>query len=119
MSKAKTFNDLIVWQKAHDLVINIYNMTKLFPTEEKFGLTSQMRRSAVSIPANVAEGFAKRGIKDKCNFYNIAQGSLEELKYYLILSKDLGYIKENDSLLFKANSIGKLLNKLWSALRSP
>ncbi len=119
MARAKTFEDLVVWQKAHDLVINIYKMTTLFPTEEKFGLTSQMRRSAVSIPANVAEGFAKRGMKDKCNFYNIAQGSLEELKYYLILSKDLGYIKENDSLLFKANSIGKLLNKLWSALRSP
>jgi four helix bundle protein len=119
MGRAKTFEDLVVWQKAHDLVINIYKMTKLYPSEEKFGLTSQMRRSAVSVPANIAEGFAKRGIKDKCNFYNIAQGSLEELKYYLILSKDLGYLKAYDNLMSEAEGIGKLLNRLWSALRSP
>ncbi|RJR14825.1 MAG: four helix bundle protein [Nitrospiraceae bacterium] len=115
MGKATSFKDLIVWQKAHNLVISIYKMTTLFPAEEKFGLVSQMRRAAVSVPANVAEGFVKRGIKDKCNFYNIAQGSLEELKYYLMLSKDLGYLKENDHVLSEAESIGKLLNRLWSS----
>ncbi len=115
MGTAKTFRDLIVWQKAHSLVIEIYNTTKLFPSEERFGLVSQMRRAAVSIPANIAEGFVKRSIKDKSNFYNIAKGSLEELKYYLFLSKDLGYrIDENLSL--KADEVGKLLNRLLSSL---
>jgi four helix bundle protein len=108
----------VIWQKAHEFVIKIYKITKSFPSDERFGLVSQMRRSAVSVPANVAEGCIKRGIKDKSNFYNTAQGSLEELKYYLILSKDLGYIKENSTLLYEADGIGKLLNRLWSALRS-
>lgn len=95
MGNAKSFRDLIVWQKSHQLVIGIYTETKSFPSEEKFGLISQIRRAAVSVPANIAEGFVKRGIKDKSNYYNIAQGSLEEVKYYLILSKDLGYLKDN------------------------
>jgi four helix bundle protein len=115
MGSAKSFKDLIVWQKAHELVIEIYTMTKIFPHEEKFGLVSQMRRAAVSIPANIAEGFVKRSIRDKSNFYNIAQGSLEELKYYLILSQDLGYA-QNENLLLKANEVGKLLNRLLSSL---
>ncbi|MEF9426554.1 MAG: four helix bundle protein [Candidatus Mariimomonas ferrooxydans] len=118
MVKAKSFKDLVVWQKAHEFVIKIYKITKLFPSEERFGLISQMRRSAVSIPANVAEGFVKRGIKDKNNFYNIAQGSLAELRYYLILSKDIGYLRENKELLLEADSIGRLLNRLWSSLKS-
>jgi len=118
MGKATIFKDLVVWQKAHNLVINIYKMTNSFPAEEKFGMISQMRRAAVSVPANIAEGFVKRGIKDKCNFYNIAQGSLEELKYYLILSKDLGYLNQYDDLMSETEGIGKLLNRLWSALRS-
>jgi four helix bundle protein len=115
MGSARSFKDLIVWQKAHELVIEIYTMTKIFPHEEKFGLVSQMRRAAVSIPANIAEGFVKRSIRDKSNFYNIAQGSLEELKYYLILSQDLGYA-QNENLLLKANEVGKLLNRLLSSL---
>lgn len=119
MVKAKSFRDLVVWQKAHEFVIKIYNITKLFPSEEKFGLISQMRRAAVSIPANIAEGFVKRGIKDKSNFYNTAQGSLAELRYYLILSKDIGYLRENKKLLLEADSIGRLLNRLWSSLKSP
>jgi four helix bundle protein len=97
-------------------VIKTYKITNLFPSEERFGLTSQMRRAAISIPANLAEGFVKRGIKDKSNFYNIAQGSLSELQYYLILSKDLGYIKEDEELLSDTDSIGRLLNKLWTSL---
>ena len=69
--KAKCFEDLTVWQKAHSLVLAVYEITKEFPAEEKFGMTSQMRRAGVSIAANIAEGFKKRGIKDKSNFYNI------------------------------------------------
>ena len=68
-----------MWKKAHSLVLVIYNITREFPSEERFGLVSQMRRAAVSIPANIAEGFKKQTLKDKSNFYNIAQGSLEEL----------------------------------------
>jgi four helix bundle protein len=92
--KIQRFEDLEVWQKAHGIALETYKMTKKFPDEEKFGLVSQMRRAAVSIAANIAEGFKKRGKNDKANFYNISQGSLEELRYYIILSKDLGYIED-------------------------
>ena len=88
---AKHFQELVVWQKAHVLVIAVYRLTKEFPKEETYGLTSQLRRSAVSVPANIAEGFKKRGKNDKARFLNIAQGSLEETRYYLILAKDLNY----------------------------
>jgi len=77
---AERFEDLEVWQHAHKLVINVYTLTRYFPSEEKFGLISQMRRAGVSVAANIAEGFKKRGLKDKLNFYNIAQGSLAELR---------------------------------------
>ena len=88
---AKTFTDLVVWQKAHALVLAVYRLTDGFPKSELYGLTSQLRRSAVSVPANIAEGFRKRGAADKLRFYNIAQGSLEETRYYLILAGDLFY----------------------------
>ena len=88
---AKTFEDLEVWRKAHAWVLNVYRFSENFPKHELFGLVSQMRRAAVSVPANIAEGFKKRGRADKARFYNMAQGSLEECRYYLILSKDLGY----------------------------
>ena len=88
---AKTFEDLEVWRKAHAWVLNVYRFTENFPKHELFGLVSQMRRAAVSVPANIAEGFKKRGRADKARFYNMAQGSLEECRYYMILSRDLGY----------------------------
>jgi four helix bundle protein len=88
---AQKFQDLVVWQKAHALVLAIYRLTSTFPKHELFGLSSQMRRAAVSVPANIAEGFKKKGPADKARVLNIAQGSLEELRYYLILSNDLGY----------------------------
>jgi four helix bundle protein len=91
MGTAKTFQDLEVWQKAHHFVLQVYETSKHFPKEEMFGLTSQTRRAAVSIPANIAEGFKQHGAKDKIRFYNIAQSSLEEVRYYLILIKDLGF----------------------------
>ena len=91
MTAAKTFEDLVVWQKAHQLVLAIYKLTKDFPKEEIFGLTSQFRRAAVSVAANIAEGFKRATIPDKLRHLNVAQGSLEEVRYYLILSHDLEY----------------------------
>lgn len=88
---AKTFEDLVVWQKAHQFVLAAYSLTRTFPKSETYGLTSQFRRAAVSIAANIAEGFRKRGNADKARFMNIAQGSLEECRYYLILTRDLEY----------------------------
>ena len=88
---AQNFQDLIVWQKAHQFVLGVYRLSKTFPREEIYGLTSQFRRAAVSVAANVAEGFKKRGRVDKVRFMNIAEGSLEECRYYLILTRDLGY----------------------------
>ena len=107
--KAKTFKDLIVWQKGHQFVLSVYRMTKKFPKEEMYGLTSQFRRAAVSIPANIAEGFKRKGKPDKYRFMNIAQSSLEECRYYLILAKDLGYIKRDD-LMNQIEEVSKLLN---------
>ena len=91
LAPAKSFEQLIVWQKAHQFVLGVYRLTETFPRNETYGLTSQLRRAAVSIPANIAEGFKKRGRADKVRFMNIAQGSLEECRYYLILAKDLNY----------------------------
>jgi four helix bundle protein len=89
--RAKSFEDLLVWQKAHAYVLEIYRITKAFPKSELFGLTSQMRRAATSIPANIAEGFKKRTPREKVRILNMAQGSLEESRYYLILARDLSY----------------------------
>ncbi len=106
---AKTFQDLIVWQKAHQFVLAVYKSSRMFPQSEIYGLSSQFRRAAVSIAANIAEGFRRRGKADKARFYNIAQGSLEECRYYLILTRDIGYgdIAEMNMLL---TEVSKLLN---------
>ena len=93
---AKTFQDLLVWQKAHKFVIAVYQLTKAFPKSELYGLTSQFRRAAVSIPSNIAEGFRRRTKIEKLRFLNISQGSLEESRYYLILARDLGYADVSD-----------------------
>lgn len=87
----KTFKDLISWQKAHQLVLKIYQRSKDFPVDERFGLTSQIRRAMVSVAANLAEGFRKRSKKEKLYFYSISQTSLEEVRYYIILANDLNY----------------------------
>jgi len=91
VAPAKTFADLIVWQKAHAIVLMVYRLTESFPKTETYGLTSQLRRAAVSVPANIAEGFQKRGKLDKLRSFNISQGSLGECDYYLILAQDLKY----------------------------
>jgi four helix bundle protein len=88
---SKTFEDLVVWQKAHLFILKIYRLTNAFPQYELYGLSSQLRRAAVSIAANVAEGYRKRSEADKVRIFNIAQGSVEECRYYLILVKDLEY----------------------------
>ena len=89
---ARTFTDLEIWQKGHALVLMVYKWTRQLPKEEVFGLTSQMRRAAVSVPANIAEAFKKRGKSGKARILNISQSSLEELRYYFILCGDLGYL---------------------------
>lgn len=118
MQASKNFKDLIVWQKAHQFVLMVYEITGNFPKSESFGLTSQFRRAVISIPANIAEGFRKRGKNDKVRFLNISQGSLEECKYYLILAKDLEYLEEKEILMNLAEEIGKLLDAYSKAILS-
>ena len=93
--KIQSFCDLNAWKEGHGLVLEIYNITKFFPKEELYGITSQMRRCAVSITSNIAEGFSRQTSKEKVQFYSIARGSLTELQNQLIISKDIGYIKED------------------------
>ena len=104
---ATTFRDLIVWQRAYEFVLSVYGLTRGFPKDELYGLTSQLRRAAVSIPANIAEGFKKRGRRDKVRFLNISQGSLEECRCYLLLAQDLGYAntEKEMELLEKASML--------------
>ncbi|HYP00801.1 MAG TPA: four helix bundle protein [Pyrinomonadaceae bacterium] len=114
---ARSFQDLIVWQKAHAFVLASYSFSKNFPREEIYGLTSQFRRAAVSIPANIAEGFKKRGCNDKARFMNIAQGSLEECRYYLILTNDLGY-GDTQQLMQQLEEVSKLLASYVAAIKT-
>jgi four helix bundle protein len=114
-SPAKSFQDLIVWQKAHQFVLSVYNYSDYFPQKEIYGLTSQFRRAAISIAANIAEGFKKKGVSDKARFMNIAQGSLEECRYYIVLAKDLGY-GDNPELLPQLEEVSKLLEKYTAAI---
>ena len=93
-----SFKEIIAWQKAHKFVVSVYKETATYPEYEKFGLRSQFLRAAVSIPANIAEGYKKISKADKLRFLNISQGSLEECRYYVLLSKDLGYFS-NDTYL--------------------
>jgi four helix bundle protein len=115
---AKTFQELLVWQKAHQFVLNVYRYTESFPKSELYGLTSQLRRAAVSIAANIAEGFKKRGRADKARFMNISQGSIEECRYYLILSRDLSY-GDTSHLSAQLEEVSKLLQAYTEALLSP
>lgn len=109
---SSTFQDVIAWQKAHQFVMMVYTTVKSFPAEERFALTNQFTRAAVSIPANIAEGYKRISKADKLRFLNIAQGSLEECRYYIILSKDLGYINEEtfNALNVKIETTSRLLN---------
>lgn len=114
---AKSFQELVVWRKAHELVLAIYRHSAAFPRAEAFGLSSQLRRAAVSIPANVAEGFRRRGKPDKARFMNIAEGSLEECRYYLILASDLGY-GDTRELMVSLEEVSRLLDAYSRAILS-
>lgn len=112
---ARTFQDLIVWQKAHQFVLSVYRFTGDFPKSEMYGLTSQFRRAAISIAANIAEEFKKKGTADKGKFMNIAQGSLEECRYYLILSKDLEY-GDTSKLMLQLEEVSRLLTSYANSI---
>jgi four helix bundle protein len=112
---AKTFTELLVWQKSHQFVLKVYRYTEKFPSRELYGLVPQLRRAAVSIPANIAEGFKRYGKQDKKRFLNMSQASLEECRYYLILAKDLGYGDSRD-LVESLVEVSKLLDAYTSTL---
>ncbi len=113
------FQQLIVWQKAHQLVLEIYGVTKRFPLEERYGLTSQMRRAAVSVPANIVEGHKRMSKREFVHFVSIAEGSLEELKYYCWLAKDLEYLSVHllNRLYGQAEEVGRMLHGLKRHLK--
>ena len=117
--KIQTFRDLITWQKAHEAVLSIYNITEQFPDKEKFGLTSQMRRAAISMTSNIAEGFSRQSLKEKIQFYHITLGSNTELQNQILVAKDLKYIDSgiSDEVLFKLIEVNKLANGLIKSLR--
>jgi four helix bundle protein len=117
MSNSKTFQSVQVWQKAHAWVLGVYRLTEKFPKHELFGLTSQLRRAAVSVPANIAEGFRRASIPEKLRFYNIAQGSLEECRYYLILANDLEY-GATGILSGELEEVSKMLDAYMRATRN-
>jgi len=112
---ARTFQDLLVWQKAHRFVLEVYAFTAAFPKQETYGLALQMRRAAVSIPANIAEGFRRRGKADKARFMNLAEGSVEECRYYLVLAKDLGY-GDTETLAISLVEVSRLLGTYAAAI---
>lgn len=107
----------MVWQKAHQFVLEVYKYTKHFPKEELYALTSQFKRAAISIAANIAEGYKKKGKADKARLMNIAQGSIEECQYYLILSNNLGY-GQNMHLIILLDEISKMLESYISKILS-
>lgn len=110
MEKIKNFTDLYSWQQAHQFVLQIYHLIDQFPTKERFALTDQMRRSAISVTSNIAEGFARKHVKEKIQFYNISLGSLSELQNQLILANDLKYITSDYEQVFnKSIEIQKII----------
>ncbi len=115
----QNYKKLIVWEESHKLVLKLYQITKVFPKDEKFGLTSQLRRSSVSIPANLAEGCGRYSKNDTAHFFQITLGSLHESEYYLLLSKDLGYLNEIDFNLLTSlfNNVKAMLVVLIKKLR--
>ena len=107
----QTYKDLIVWQKSIDLVLEIYNITKSFPNEEKFGLVSQMRRCSVSIPSNLAEGYARKNRRENAQYVNISFGSATELETQIIISKKLKFISDD-----RYRKIDQLLDEILRML---
>ena len=118
-NKIKNFRDLKVWQKAHKFVLKIYKITRKYPDDERFGLTSQLRRAVVSVTANIVEGSKRESKKELIRMLNISESSLEETKYFLLLSKDLNYITNEKYivLLGEAEEIGRMLDGLIKSLK--
>lgn len=119
-NKLQSFTDLTVWREAHVLVLLVYKITSDFPKEELFGITNQMRRAAVSITSNIAEGFSRQSYKEKTQFYSVSHGSLTELESQLLIAKDLGYIQNNDceKIFPQVLSVHKLLNAIIKKTKS-
>lgn len=113
-NKIQSFTDLRVWKAGHELVLDIYKVTKIFPKDEMFGLTNQIRRATVSITSNIAEGFSRRSYKEKSQFYSMALGSLTEVQNQLLIAKDIKYISQQEfkTLADKTIDISKMLNGL-------
>ena len=118
--KIERFTDLKTWQESHQVVIDIYQLTKKFPSEEKFGLTNQIRRAAVSVTSNIAEGFGRHTFRDKVHFFYQARGSISELRNQLILSKDISYIsvREYETIGQKIDVAQRLLHGLITKTNS-
>ena len=116
----RSFRELEVWQKAHGLALATYRLTDKFPDRERFGIVSQIRRSAASVPANIAEGFGRRTTKELLQFLTNANGSLEETRYFLILSRDLTYLKNEDfeNMEKQCSSVGQMIGALSRSLKS-
>ena len=120
-NKIKSFTDLVVWQKAHQLVLVIYKITKNFPKQEIYGLSDQMRRCSVSITSNIAEGFSRQGKKEKRQFYFISKGSLTELQNQLLVAKDIDYLGKNEfqNIASQTVEVHKLINGLIRSSLNP
>ena len=118
--KITTFKDLIAWQKSHQLVIEIYKNSKSFPKEETFGLTNQIRRAAVSISSNIAEGFGRRSADDRARFYDMARASLNEVQSQLLIAKDIDFLSNDvyTDLEVKTVEAHKLLTGLINKTKS-
>lgn len=116
----KSFRELEVWQKAHALALDVYRVTNTFPDRERFGIVAQLRRAATSIPANIAEGFGRRTTKELLQSLTISNGSLEETRYFLILSSDLHYMTtdDQDRLDRECDSIAQMISALMRSLRN-
>jgi len=119
MEKIRSFTDLVAWQEAHKLVITIYKITKDFPKEELFGLANQMRRAAVSISSNIAEGFSRKSQVEKSRFYSMAQGSITELQSQLLVARDVGYMRKQgfEAIADQTVSVLKLIKGLMRSSR--
>lgn len=117
-AKIRDFNDLIVWQKSMELAQKVYVVTQTFPKLELFGLVTQLRRSAVSVPSNIAEGNGRRTTRDYISFLYVARGSLAELRTQLSLARMLGYLPESPEITTLADEIGRILNGLIASLNA-
>jgi four helix bundle protein len=118
--KIRSFTELEVWQKTHELALTVYKLTRTFPTEEQFGLVAQLRRASSSAAANIAEGFGRRTTNELLHSLRIANGEAEEARYFSLLSRDLGYIKQQDfeNINERCESIARLLSALGRSLRN-